>query len=45
MQNKTPSPAPRKTWRKPVLVEHGDLVTLTRGKTPGGTDSGLGTPS
>lgn len=41
----TPAPVRRKAWRKPVLVEHGDLVALTRAKTPGGTDSGLGTPS
>lgn len=41
----TPAQPSGKAWRKPVLVEHGDLVALTRAKTPGGTDSGLGTPS
>lgn len=35
----------RKTWRKPTVVVHGDLLTLTRLKDPGGTDSGLGTPA
>lgn len=41
---KKQAPAERKTWRKPVLVVHGDLMALTRAKNPGGTDSGLGTP-
>lgn len=34
---------PRKTWRRPRLLEHGDLVDLTRQSKGGsGTDSGLG---
>ena len=44
-QKNKQSTSARKAWRKPVLVVHGDLLTLTRAKDPGGTDSGLGTPT
>ncbi|MEZ4320185.1 MAG: hypothetical protein R3F61_22090 [Myxococcota bacterium] len=35
----------RLAWAKPKLQVHGDLATLTRAKSPGGVDSGLGTAS
>lgn len=45
MTERTGKPA-RKAWRKPRLVEHGDLVALTRQNKGGnGTDSGLGSVS
>ena len=42
--SKTAAPKTTKLpWKKPVLVVHGDLATLTRAKNPNGVDSGLGT--